>query len=158
MSTTNRPRSSVCCPGCGSSLRIPDSAPMVRCGACGLVFEVPVAGVEPFGDLVGRGHRPDAPDRVWCTDIKQTRTGEAFVDRAVGCQFLDHARAAGAAQFRSYRANHLEARRHIFQNFGNVFAQRPQLAAAIGAVLFFGHKSRGLARQLGGKRTARGLL
>jgi putative transposase len=38
---------------------------------------VPVEGVEPFGDLVGRGSRPDAPDRVWCADIKQIETAEA---------------------------------------------------------------------------------
>jgi len=40
---------------------------------------VPVAGVEPFGDLVGRDFRPDAPDRVWATDIKQIRTGEGWL-------------------------------------------------------------------------------
>ncbi len=40
---------------------------------------VPVAGVEPFGDLVGREFRPDAPDRVWAADIKQTRTGEGWL-------------------------------------------------------------------------------
>jgi putative transposase len=38
-----------------------------------------VPGVEPFADLVGRGHRPDAPDRVWCVDIKQTMTGEGWL-------------------------------------------------------------------------------
>jgi len=40
---------------------------------------VPVAGVEPFGDLVGREFRPDAPNTVWATDIKQTRTGEGWL-------------------------------------------------------------------------------
>jgi putative transposase len=40
---------------------------------------VRVAGVEPFGDLVGREFRPAAPDRVWCVDIKQTRTGEGWL-------------------------------------------------------------------------------
>ncbi len=38
-----------------------------------------VAGVEPFGDLVGRQFRPEAPDRVWCVDIKQTMTGEGWL-------------------------------------------------------------------------------
>ena len=38
-----------------------------------------VPGVEPFQDLVGRQFRPDAPNRVWCTDIKQTRTGEGWL-------------------------------------------------------------------------------
>jgi putative transposase len=40
---------------------------------------VPVPGVEPFADLVGRDFRPDAPDRVWCADIKQIRTGEGWL-------------------------------------------------------------------------------
>lgn len=40
---------------------------------------VPVEGVEPFRDLVGREFRPDALNRVWCTDIKQTRTGEGWL-------------------------------------------------------------------------------
>jgi putative transposase len=38
-----------------------------------------VAGVEPFGDLVGRDFRPDAPDRVWAADIKQIKTGEGWL-------------------------------------------------------------------------------
>jgi putative transposase len=38
-----------------------------------------VPGVEPFGDLVGRQFRPEAPDRVWCMDIKQTMTGEGWL-------------------------------------------------------------------------------
>jgi putative transposase len=64
---------------------------------------VPVAGVEPFGDLVGRGHRPDAPNKVWCTDIKQTMTGEGwlylaavqdlFSRRIVGWAMAPHMRA-----------------------------------------------------------------
>jgi putative transposase len=40
---------------------------------------VGVEGVEPFGDLVGREFRPDAPDRVWCADIKQIQTGEGWL-------------------------------------------------------------------------------
>jgi putative transposase len=40
---------------------------------------VPVEGVEPFGDLVGRNFRPDAPNRVWATDIKQIKTGEGWL-------------------------------------------------------------------------------
>ena len=38
-----------------------------------------VAGVEPFADLVGRDFRPAAPNLVWATDIKQTRTGEGWL-------------------------------------------------------------------------------
>jgi putative transposase len=40
---------------------------------------VGVEGVEPFGDLVGRDFRPDAPDRVWAADIKQIKTGEGWL-------------------------------------------------------------------------------
>ena len=40
---------------------------------------VAVEGVEPFGDLVGRDFRPDAPNRVWCADIKQIETGEGWL-------------------------------------------------------------------------------
>jgi putative transposase len=40
---------------------------------------VPVEGVEPFRDLVGRDFRPDAPDRVWCADIKQIKTAEGWL-------------------------------------------------------------------------------
>jgi putative transposase len=40
---------------------------------------VPVEGVEPFRDLVGRDFRPAAPDRVWCADIKQIKTGEGWL-------------------------------------------------------------------------------
>ena len=38
-----------------------------------------VPGIEPFADLVGRNFRPEAPDRVWCADIKQIRTGEGWL-------------------------------------------------------------------------------
>ena len=38
-----------------------------------------VEGVEPFGDLVGRDFRPDAPNRVWCADIKQVKTAEGWL-------------------------------------------------------------------------------
>jgi putative transposase len=40
---------------------------------------VGVEGVEPFRDRVGRGFRPDAPDRVWCADIKQIKTSEGWL-------------------------------------------------------------------------------
>jgi transposase InsO family protein len=38
-----------------------------------------VAGVEPFGDLVGRDFRPPAPNLVWCADIKRIRTGAGWL-------------------------------------------------------------------------------
>jgi putative transposase len=63
-----------------------------------------VAGVEPFADLVGRRFRPDAPNRVWCVDIKQTMTGEGwlylaavqdlFSRRIVGWAMAAHMRKA----------------------------------------------------------------
>jgi putative transposase len=40
---------------------------------------VRVEGVEPFGDLVSREFRADAPNRVWAADIKQTMTGEGWL-------------------------------------------------------------------------------
>jgi len=40
---------------------------------------VPVAGVEPFRDLVGRDFRPDAPNTVWAAEIKQIKTGEGWL-------------------------------------------------------------------------------
>ena len=40
---------------------------------------VGVEGVEPFRDLVGRNFRPEAPNRVWCADIKQIGTGEGWL-------------------------------------------------------------------------------
>jgi putative transposase len=40
---------------------------------------VPVEGIEPFADLVGRGFRPDAPNRVWCADIEPIKTGEGWL-------------------------------------------------------------------------------
>jgi transposase InsO family protein len=70
---------------------------------------VPVEGVEPFSDLVGRDFRPDAPNRVWCADIKQIKTGEGwlylaavqdlFSRRIVGWAMAEHMRSelVGAA-------------------------------------------------------------
>ena len=48
-------------------------------GAAARAARCRVEGVEPFGDLVGRDFRPDAPNRVWCADIKQIRTGEGWL-------------------------------------------------------------------------------
>jgi putative transposase len=63
---------------------------------------VGVAGVEAFGDLVGRDFRPPAPNLVWCADIKQIRTGEGwlylaavqdlFSRRIVGWSMAEHMR------------------------------------------------------------------
>jgi putative transposase len=40
---------------------------------------VSVEGVEPFRDLVCRDFRLHAPNKVWCADIKQIRTGEGWL-------------------------------------------------------------------------------
>ena len=77
-----------------------------------------VKGVEPFGDLVGRDFRPDAPNRVWAADIKQIRTGEGwlylaavqdlFSRRIVGWAMAPHMRQElvvdGAGDGRARRA------------------------------------------------------
>jgi putative transposase len=64
---------------------------------------VPVEGVEPFGDLVGRDFRPDAPDRVWCADITQIRTGEGWLYLAA-VQDLFSRRIVGWAMDRHMRS------------------------------------------------------
>jgi putative transposase len=62
-----------------------------------------VEGVEPFGDLVGRDFRPDAPDRVWAADIKQIKTGEGWLYRAA-VQDLFSRRIVGWAMDRHMRS------------------------------------------------------
>jgi putative transposase len=64
---------------------------------------VRVEGVEPFGDLVGRDFRPDAPNRVWCADIKQIKTGEGWLYRAA-VQDLFSRRIVGWAMDRHMRS------------------------------------------------------
>ena len=60
-----------------------------------------VEGVEPFGDLVGRDFRPDAPDRVWAADIKQIKTGEGWLYLAA-VQDLFSRRIVGWAMARAH--------------------------------------------------------
>lgn len=62
-----------------------------------------VEGVEPFGDLVGRDFRPDAPDRVWAADIKQIKTGEGWLYLAA-VQDLFSRRIVGWAMDRHMRS------------------------------------------------------
>ncbi len=62
-----------------------------------------VEGVEPFRDLVGRDFRPDAPDRVWCADIKQIKTGEGWLYLAA-VQDLFSRRIVGWAMDRHMRS------------------------------------------------------
>lgn len=63
---------------------------------------VRVDGVEPFGDLVGRDFRADAPDRVWAADIKQIKTGEGWLYLAA-VQDLFSRRIVGWAMERHMR-------------------------------------------------------
>ena len=58
---------------------------------------------EPFGDLVGRDVRPDAPNRVWAADIKQIKTGEGWLYLAA-VQDLYSRRIVGWAMAGSMRA------------------------------------------------------
>ncbi len=58
---------------------------------------------EPFGDLVGRDFGPDAPDRVWCADIKQIRTGEGWLYLAAVQDLLSR-RIVGWAMDRHMRS------------------------------------------------------
>jgi putative transposase len=62
-----------------------------------------VEGVEPFGDLVGRDFRPDAPDRVWAADIKQIKTAEGWLYLAA-VQDLFSRRIVGWAMDRHMRS------------------------------------------------------
>jgi putative transposase len=64
---------------------------------------VGVEGVEPFRDLVDRDFRPDAPDRVWCADIKQIKTGEGWLYLAA-VQDLFSRRIVGWAMDRHMRS------------------------------------------------------
>ena len=68
-----------------------------------------VEGVEPFGDLVGRDFRPDAPNRVWCADIKQIKTGEGWLYLAA-VQNLFSRRIVGWAMDRHMRSELVVAR------------------------------------------------
>ena len=86
---------------------------------------------------------------------QQSKSRQATGDVAVRRRFLQDARAA-AAQFRPHRADHFEARRNVFQCLGNVLAQHPQSAAAIGAGLLHRREGVGFARQFGGQLTPRG--
>lgn len=64
---------------------------------------VPVEGVEPFGDLVGRDFRPDKPNRVWAADIKQIKTAEGWLYLAA-VQDLFSRRIVGWAMDRHMRS------------------------------------------------------
>jgi putative transposase len=68
-----------------------------------------VEGVEPFRDLVGRDFRPDAPDRVWCADIKQIKTGDGWLYLAA-VQDLFSRRIVGWAMDRHMRSSTPRAR------------------------------------------------
>jgi len=64
---------------------------------------VPVEGVEPFRDLVGRDFRPERRNRVWAADIKQIRSGEGWLYLAA-VQDLYSRRIVGWAMDRHMRS------------------------------------------------------
>ena len=71
---------------------------------------------------------------------QQSRSGHAALDRTARRFGLHDPFAARAGQLRSNLTDHFESRRHVLQNFRNVFAQRFQLAAAV--------RTSGLLRQI----------
>ena len=64
---------------------------------------VRVDGVEPFADRVKRDFRPEAPNRVWCSDIKQIKTAEGWLYLAA-VQDLFSRRVVGWAMDDNMRA------------------------------------------------------
>ena len=66
---------------------------------------------------------------------QQTRSRQPARDRPARRRCLHDALARRAAQLRPHMPDHLEARRHVLQHLGNIFAQRTQRAAAIGTDL-----------------------
>jgi hypothetical protein len=80
-------------------------------------------------------------------DVRQEpRTGNAACDRPAWRRFLDDLLAARAGELRTHVPDHLEARRDVFQDFGDVLADLLHRPAAVGAGAGRG-VFHGLARQ-----------
>ncbi len=88
---------------------------------------------------------------------QQPRSGQATIDRAARRRLLHDAVAAAAAQLRPHLADHLEVRRHVLEHLGDVFAELPQRAAAIGAGFLLRRDGSDFARQVLGQRPPRRL-
>ena len=64
---------------------------------------------------------------------QQPRSGNAALDRTARRFGLHDPFAARAGQLRSNLPDHFESRRHVLQNFRNVFAEKFQLSTAVRA-------------------------
>jgi len=63
---------------------------------------------------------------------EQARARDDTIEGTRGRSGLDDLLAAAAAQLRAHMAQHFEARRHIIEHLGDIFAELGQLAAAVG--------------------------
>src|ERR1700749_1906889 len=83
---------------------------------------------------------------------EQIRGGQTTLDRPRRSRRLDNAITIAASELGADVAYHLIRCRDALQLFGDIFAELPQLAAAIGTALVLGHVRDDLARQVFGKR------
>ena len=83
---------------------------------------------------------------------QQSRSRNAALDRTARRFGLHDAFAARAGQLRSHLTDHFESRRHVLQNFRNIFAQRLQLAAAVRTSFLLRQILPHFARQVLGQR------
>ena len=70
---------------------------------------------------------------------QKARSGKAAFDRTGWRRRFNHAVAAAAGELRPHVANDLEALRDVLQLLGNIFAELPQLAAAIRTAIALGN-------------------
>lgn len=68
---------------------------------------------------------------------EQSRPCNAALDGPAGCRSLDDAIAAGTRLLAPHMTNDLECRINDFQLFGDILAQRLEIAATFGTGLFF---------------------
>ena len=78
-------------------------------------------------------------------------SGHAALDRTARRCGLHDPFAARAGQLRSNLTDHFESRRHVLQNFRNVFAEKFQLAAAVRASFLLRQIRSHFARQVLGQ-------
>ncbi|VVE85891.1 hypothetical protein PSP31121_05524 [Pandoraea sputorum] len=67
------------------------------------------------------------------------RARQASLNRAARCRVLHDGIATRARQLGTAVANHPEVRTHVFELFGNILAQRLEMATALRAILSVGH-------------------
>ena len=85
-------------------------------------------------------------------------TQPASVDRSrsTPTRLLHDPVTPGAAELRTDRANHFEARRNVFQRLGDILTQETQGADAVQTAVLDGFQGLGFPWQLRGKRAAHG--